>query len=994
MNLDDQLSESNNRLSQRPAPQIISLIQSLLKNPNDDPNKRSLELIVKKYPSFNGSNNSLSQSNSSIENSPTYNANRSPTHKSQNSPLSRSSIIDNNRFKPFSDNKSNASDVNNNNNNINASHSDLSPIQEQGSINKEDGAGSSSGTNNNNLRTRLEIPTNRIPLASSNNAIDSSAAPSSNTIRSQQISQPLSEVPSSCSPPSNGTLYNQTINEKEEEYSLDNKEMQQKSVTVNISGDQQQEQSQDVTPSSSTSTTFEGSNNLKRMTKLLEDAPNKEYTKENVQSNDESSNTTSSNHDISSEDEKENKKELNDTDLQVPIGDINKFEYPNEGARDRAFSITDAINNATVGEYVEPRDRAFSVTEAMNKATVGEAFNEMENKQKEQNMEYIDIEGSEGSEENNYDENVTVPHQPGMDPKPLTPKQILIIFSGLMTSLFLSSLDLTIVATALPAIVADLHGAEQLPWVVTIYLLTSTSVSPLFGKFSDIFGKKILLLSSLVIFLIGSLLCAVATSMNMLILARAIQGVGGGGLMSAVMIVMAEIVPLRDRGKYQGLLGAVYAVSSVVGPLMGGTFTDNITWRWAFWINLPLGAVAFIVVFFALRIPQKVIPFSEGVKKIDVVGSLCLVAATICFLLGLSWGGIDYPWDSPIIICLLAGTGIFVLIFWINEKYWFNTHPIIPLDLFKTRNYVLCSIGSFLLGFVMFGVIYYIPLYFQYVKGATATASGLQLLPTMLGIVLFGAISGLLITKFGHYKSYPIVGMAFMMIGIYLLSLWDHNSTQKEYIGYQCFIGVGIGLTMQILVLIVQNSVNVVYISISTATVSFFRSIGGVVSVAVFSAILNQQFSQNLSVLVEKDAFILNGRAPHNFNIEWIKEYSEPAKSQIISSYQEALSTVFLSAAPFAGLGCVLVLFVRNNKLRTTMITQKEKDKMQQEMMEQQEELEGDEYSDTSIDMENNNVMENKEYNNNNNINNNEVEIELEQINQTTKRKNTLESSV
>ncbi|KAM9976182.1 hypothetical protein ACTFIR_010023 [Dictyostelium discoideum] len=1063
-NFMDENSTENNRLSQRPAPAILNIIQSLIKNPTDDANgskRNTLEGIVKKYPSFkslDGSSISLSQSQSSMDSSPLTTSNsKSPNHHPQPSPnvLSRSSCaidspsLNSTQLQPTTTTTTTTTTTSspslNNKNNNNKNNNNNNSIDEGGCSNDKSPSSSSYQVNNNNKPknniSRLELPTS---LRSSNNAMDSSAAPSSNTSR-PQFSQPQSEVPSSCSPPGNGLLRG-TIEEKEE--STDNFEKndniinhennnQSISVTVNICENQLENNNNNNNnnspppppPQQSTMNDGDGgcaagdsfdttesdhSISGRRMTKMFSDAPIKEYqvttnedplyslttttttTVNNVSIN-ENKNTPSSpsitpiklKQPKPDEDEElsiKNKKQASRQTVQLEMGTFDLDGKPNEqivgsNSSDETFEGVDVV--AIDGDKIVGRDRAFSSAMKESEVVIGEQTVNVDLTQED--MDNI---------------NFQPPNTDPPPPQPLTSKQILIIFSGLMVSLFLSSLDMTIVATALPAIVADLHGLEQLPWVVTIYLLTSTSVSPLFGKFSDIFGKKILLLSSLIIFLIGSLLCAVATTMNMLILARAIQGIGGGGLMSAVMIVMAEIVPLRDRGKYQGLLGAVYAVSSVVGPLMGGTFTDNITWRWAFWINLPLGAVAFVVVFFALKIPQKVIPWREGIKKVDVVGSLSLVAATISFLLALNWGGIDYPWTSPIIICLFIGTALFVALFIVNEKYWFNVHPIIPLDLFKTRNYVLCSIGSFLLGFVMFGVIYYIPLYFQYVRGATATASGLQLLPTMLGIVLFGAISGLLITRFGHYKSYPIIGMGFMMIGIYLISLWNHESTQNEFIGYQCFIGVGIGLTMQILVLIVQNSVNVIYISISTATVSFFRTIGGVVSVSVFSAILNQQFSQNLNGLLEKDAFVLGGMSPHNFNMENLKHIKNPIhQQQIRDAYQSALSIVFLSAAPFAGLGCILILFVKNQKLRTTMITQKDKD--QEILKKNLEKLQKELHNDDSIDIneeydenENNekcdvniNEIENNNNNNtNNNTNNNDIELDI----QTPPRKSTI----
>eukprot|EP01133_Synstelium_polycarpum_P001106 gene1106-1262_t len=498
----------------------------------------------------------------------------------------------------------------------------------------------------------------------------------------------------------------------------------------------------------------------------------------------------------------------------------------------------------------------------------------------------------------------------------LDQRSILIIFSGLMVSLFLSSLDLTIVATALPAIVADLGSLDQLSWVVTIYLLTSTASSPLYGKFSDIFGRKAMLLFSLVTFLVGSLICAVATSMTMLIGARAVQGIGGGGLMSAVMIVMAEIVPLRQRGKYQGLIGAVYAVSSVIGPLIGGTFTDNATWRWAFYINLPLGAVALAVVFFALHLPHERVGLREGMARIDVVGTVLLVSAIVAFLLALSWGGVSYGWSHPIILSLFAGAIVTLGLFVVNELY-FTNHPIIPMELFRCRNYVLCITGSFCLGFIMFGVIYYIPLYFQTVHGLTATRSGLQLLPTMLGIVILGAVSGLLITRFGHYKTYPVVGTLLMAVGVFLLSLWSVDSSETQFIGDQAVVGCGIGLTMQILVLVVQNSVEPRLISIATATTSFFRTIGGVVGVSLFSTVLNAQFRSNLENLSKQHPDYLGGVDPAIYSADNIKGLVDgPAKDSILVAYSDALCMVFLVATPIAALGCVTTIFIKATKLR------------------------------------------------------------------------------
>ncbi|EFA77096.1 major facilitator superfamily protein [Heterostelium album PN500] len=535
-------------------------------------------------------------------------------------------------------------------------------------------------------------------------------------------------------------------------------------------------------------------------------------------------------------------------------------------------------------------------------------------------VDHLENDGSVGESSMEETSNVDSSPSPSrkstsfMESTELSQKSILIIFSGLMMSLFLSSLDMTIVATALPAIAEDLGSMDQMSWVITIYLLTSTAISPLFGKFSDIFGKKLTLLFSLVTFLIGSLLCAVSTSMTMLIIVRAIQGIGGGGLMAAVMIVMAEIVPLRQRGKYQGLIGGVYALSSVIGPLVGGSFTDNVNWRWAFWINIPIGVIALVVVFFALKLQQEVIPFRKGIKRVDFIGTLTSVTCIIGFLLALSWGGQVYSWTSPIMIGLFVGTAVFLGVFILNEAK-FTNDPIIPLELFTNRNYVLSILTSFFLGFIMFGVIYYIPLYFQIVIGKSATVSGLQLLPTMLGIVAMGAVSGYLITSFGHYKTYPVIGTLFFTVGTFLLSYWTPESTQAEYIGYQIFIGFGIGLTMQVLTMIVQNSVEYKYIAIATATISFFRTIGGVVSVSLFSTILNSQFRSNINHLNLPFSIDTN-----SFDVQFVHSIEDPVvKAEILNAYSKSLSMVFLVATPFAAMGCLLTFFIKAHKLRTTL---------------------------------------------------------------------------
>ncbi len=421
--------------------------------------------------------------------------------------------------------------------------------------------------------------------------------------------------------------------------------------------------------------------------------------------------------------------------------------------------------------------------------------------------------------------------------------RVRLIFGALLLVLLLASLDQTIVSTALPTIVGEIGGVNHLSWVVTAYLLASTVVGPVYGKLGDLYGRKLVLQTAIVIFLIGSALCGLSQNMAELIAFRGIQGLGGGGLIVVSMAVVGDIIAPRDRGKYQGYFGAVFGVSTVIGPLLGGFFVDNLSWRWIFYINLPLGGVALAVISVAFQ------SRTDRVKHtIDYLGAVLLGAGLTAIVLFTSLGGTTWSWDSAQSIGLIV-IGIVVLVAFVFVERS-AAEPILPLALFRNRVFSVTSAIGFIVGFALFGAVTFLPLYLQTVKGYDPTTSGLLLTPLMGGLLITSIASGQLISRFGRYKPFPIAGTALMCVAMYLLSGISVSMPIWQTGGYLVILGLGLGMTMQVLVLAAQNAVPYELLGVATSGSTLFRQIGGSIGVSIFGAIFANQLASNLANLL------------------------------------------------------------------------------------------------------------------------------------------------
>ncbi|CCQ44217.1 drug resistance MFS transporter, drug:H+ antiporter-1 family protein [Pseudarthrobacter siccitolerans] len=502
----------------------------------------------------------------------------------------------------------------------------------------------------------------------------------------------------------------------------------------------------------------------------------------------------------------------------------------------------------------------------------------------------------------------TVPHPRSHESR----RGIVLLIIGLVLAMLLAALSQTVLSAAMPTMVGELGGVDQMLWVMTAFMLASTITMPIYGKMSDLIGRKGPMIFAIIAFIFGSVIGALAPDMGVLIAGRIVQGLGGGGLIILSHAIIADVVPVRERGKYMGIMGAVFAVASVAGPLLGGWLTEEVGWRWTFWLNVPLGALALLAAITLLHLPKGI----SSRPKIDVYGIMTLAGAMACLILVASWAGNDYEWTSPVILSLIAATAVLAMLFVLIEGR--ATEPIIPPALFRDRNFNLTTAASLLVGVTMFGAMGYLPTYLQMTFGADATSTGLLMVPMMAMMIVASLLSGWLVSKYGRYKWMPITGAAFIAIALVLLGTMTPETPLWWFCVEIGLLGWGLGVNLQILLLIVQNSFPDRVVGTATAANTFFRQIGASLGSAVIGSLFALRLIDIMRERLPSDAEPRVGDIS-SLTPQVVLELPAPVRDIVVHGYNDALTPLMLWMAPLALIALVLLCFVKEVPLKTTI---------------------------------------------------------------------------